>query len=153
MSFVTATCIYNVENGLSRSFRRLRLPESMKIRLDQLSEMTNPIGCRFQTVSRSRGLCRDGMRRHAVFAFPFRFRDITESGRRLTRSKLLAKRPHSGGHWPGKNRITSGKTSGRLPTFSFFSLQQRKFRQKIQRQNLANFQQTFYKFSKNSATI
>ena len=38
---------------------------------------------------------------------------------RLTRSKLLAKRPHSGGHWPGKkNWITSGKTSGRPPTLS-----------------------------------
>ena len=27
---------------------------------------------------------------------------VTESGRRLARSKLLAKRPHSGGHWRGK---------------------------------------------------
>ena len=39
---------------------------------------------------------------------------VAESGRlRLTRSKLLAKRPHSGGRWPGKNWITSRKTSGR----------------------------------------
>ena len=28
-------------------------------------------------------------------------RKVAESSRRLTRSKLLAKRPHSGGHWPG----------------------------------------------------
>ena len=50
---------------------------------------------------------------------------------RLTRSKLLAKGPHSGGHWPGKKlnnmgedlrsgraREDLGKTSGRPPTFS-----------------------------------
>jgi len=28
--------------------------------------------------------------------------EVAESGRRLTRSKLLARRPHSGGHWLGK---------------------------------------------------
>ena len=40
---------------------------------------------------------------------------VAESGRlRLTRSKLLAKRPHSGGHWPEtRNWTTSRKTSGR----------------------------------------
>ena len=27
---------------------------------------------------------------------------VAESGRRLTLSALLANRPHSGGHWPGK---------------------------------------------------
>ena len=27
---------------------------------------------------------------------------VAESGRRLTGSKLLAKRPYSGGHWPEK---------------------------------------------------
>ena len=27
---------------------------------------------------------------------------VSESGRKLTRPKLLAKRPHRGGHWPGK---------------------------------------------------
>ena len=31
------------------------------------------------------------------------------SGRRLTRSKLLAKRPHSGGHWPGKKLNNVGE--------------------------------------------
>ena len=44
---------------------------------------------------------------------------VAESGRRLTRSKLSAKRPHSGGHWPGKklNNVGEdlGKTSGRPP--------------------------------------
>ena len=36
------------------------------------------------------------------------------SGRELARSKLLAKRPHSGGHWAGEKKTeTSGKTSGR----------------------------------------
>ena len=40
--------------------------------------------------------------------------NVAESGRRLTRSKLLAKRPHSGGLWPGKTiAMTSRKTSGR----------------------------------------
>ena len=38
---------------------------------------------------------------------------------RLTRSKLLAKRLHNGGHWPGKKLINVGeglgKTSGRPP--------------------------------------
>ena len=31
--------------------------------------------------------------------------NVAESGRRLTRSKLLARRPHSGGHWPGGKKI------------------------------------------------
>ena len=49
---------------------------------------------------------------------------VAESGRlRLTRSKLLAKRPHSGGHWPEKQLNNVGedlwKTSGRPPTFFF----------------------------------
>ena len=39
------------------------------------------------------------------------------AGLRLTRSKLLAKGPHSGGHWLGK-KLDNGKTSGRPPTFS-----------------------------------
>ena len=47
---------------------------------------------------------------------------VAESGRRLTRSKLLARRPHSGGHWPGKklNNVEEDlrKTLGRPRTFS-----------------------------------
>ena len=41
--------------------------------------------------------------------------EVTESGRRLTRSKLLAKRPHSGGHRPGKKLHNVGEISGRPP--------------------------------------
>ncbi len=46
---------------------------------------------------------------HLVAACADQSLHVAESGRRLTRSKLLAKSPHSGGHWPGK------KTSGRPP--------------------------------------
>ena len=42
--------------------------------------------------------------------------EVAESGRRLTRSKFLAKRLHSGGHCPEKkNGKTSRKASGRAP--------------------------------------
>ena len=39
------------------------------------------------------------------------------SGRRLTRSKLLAKRPHSGGHWPGKKLNNVEEDSRKTSTF------------------------------------
>ena len=49
------------------------------------------------------------------------YNTVAESGRRLTRSKLLAKRPHSEGHWLGTklNNVEEdlGKTSGRPRTF------------------------------------
>ena len=38
---------------------------------------------------------------------------VAESGRRLTRSELLAKRPHSGGHGPGEKLNNVGEIWGR----------------------------------------
>ena len=40
-------------------------------------------------------------RRAGVRGPPVVLPQVAESGRRLTRSELLAKRPYSGGHWPG----------------------------------------------------
>ena len=41
---------------------------------------------------------------------------VRRAAGRLTRSKLLAKRPHSGGHWPGK-KLNNVEEDLRNPTF------------------------------------
>ena len=43
-------------------------------------------------------------RRAGVRGPPVVLPQVAESGRRLTRSELLAKRPYSGGHWPEKKK-------------------------------------------------
>ena len=72
---------------------------------------------------------------------------ITESGRRLTRSKLLAKRPHSGGHRPGKKLNNVRKNPGRTrEDLDFLAIRNSREIPAKFHENLAKFDQNFAKF-------
>jgi len=74
-------------------------------------------------------------------------RIIPESGRGLTRSKLLAKRPHSGGHRPGRKLKNVGKNPGRTrEDLDFLAIRNSREIPAKFHENLAKFDQNFAKF-------
>ena len=76
-----------------------------------------------------------------------RIAQFPESGRRLTRSKFLAKRPHSGGHRPGKKLNNVRKNPGRTrEDLRYLAIRNSRQIPAKFHENLAKFDQNFEKF-------